>query len=121
MSKSLLPFTITSYEDAIHLSCLITGLKHANSGEDGETALDIIATIKESNFETIEEDITDNWNTDAENHYNACSKLMREFACDVIYDYMENEIDASIKSKIQKLEDKKQELENRKRKLEKIK
>jgi hypothetical protein len=46
---------------------------------------------------------------------------MREFACDVIYDYMENEIDASIKSKIQKLEDKKQELENRKRKLENLK
>ena len=110
---TLLPFTITTYDDANNLADLVYNMKYNVSDEE---TIDIIHEMKEANFEEIEEGKYDEWDMSIVASYQSCSKLMREFACDVVYDYLEKQINVSLKLKIQKFEEdkKRKQLEDKK-------
>ena len=87
-NTTLLPFTITSYNDASKLFDFMYYLRYTISNSTIDTQTEILDPIKTANFGEIENEITKEWESELVNSYNLCSKIEREFVCNVIENYM---------------------------------
>lgn len=92
MSKTLLPFTIITYEYAMNLAKLISSMT-GNVSNDKES-LQIIEDMRKAKFEDFEDDdsTVDDWDMTITASYEMCSKELREFACAVVYDSIKKDV-----------------------------